>query len=643
MNAENELRPIYTLVPGEEPIRLVAYVPSMRDYYPKCELQSKRWCTRNIAKDWNIFDVGANIGYYAALFGRCAPDGKVIAYEPSDNAELARKNLAANGIGNVEIREVAVGETAGNRSDAIFSLWGDDPEVREWPFSTVDQQVRELGWDRLDLLKIDVDSFDLEVLKGAVETLDRLNPWIMVELNHALAKGQQGVGEALDWLASRGYDKARVLDRENYILRRSALDDRSPKPSISLQADREPVYLVGALRASDLDAGTIGECRVENGSLSPDGTDMIQVTGGSWNYAASWPITATTDGPAILEMTVEVEGGDITIMPADHAKSDRVADEPQVTAGSATTLRIEVERAQDLGHVILRKGPKVPDQSRVRVSAMSFKQAMAEVDRDPPPSHDPALSQIELARIATGLDPVPDVPDDMLDLVDAHDLAGRLHVQGAFRSPLDIVDIPLSQFRMEQHDYHILEQIYRTVRPSRHLEFGTWEGFGAALCARSCDARIWTLNLPEGELDDAGRPLYGTGSGASDAGAGIGRIYREQGFEERITQLLMDSRDLDEASFGPGFFDSVLIDGGHTRELVESDTEKALRLTRAGGLVMWHDFCPDPATIRRQEACQGVASAVLGNWERWRPALSDLFWVRPSFLLIGIRAQTGFD
>src|SRR5689334_25230754 len=71
--AGDGLKPLYTLVPGAQPIELIDYNPSFADYYPECELQTKRWFVENVGKDWVIFDVGANIGYYSILFSRLAP------------------------------------------------------------------------------------------------------------------------------------------------------------------------------------------------------------------------------------------------------------------------------------------------------------------------------------------------------------------------------------------------------------------------------------------------------------------------------------------------------------------------------------------------------------------------------------------
>ena len=167
-------------------------------------------------------------------------------------------------------------------------------------------------------------------------------------------------------------------------------------------------------------------------------------------------------------------------------------------------------------------------------------------------------------------------------------------------------------------------------------------------------ATVWTINLLEGELiegkpaysaaiddapDDAvpvqhadGRPVYQT-----DAGLLIGRRYREAGFGHRVCQIYCDSRAWDTSAYPHDFFDSVLIDGGHTADVVLSDTRKAFEVTRPGALIMWHDFCPDPTVLAAFTSVVGVVTALTGNWEEIAASLQDVFWVQPSFLLIGVR------
>lgn len=213
---------VLTKIPGRLDIELPAFYESFAWYYPECELQTKEWFVKNSESDWVYIDCGANIGYYSILFSQISPQGKVHAVEPTSTVEMLEKNLAHNQCNNVIVHRLAVGQYPGRRVEKIFRIWGSAPEEIEYDFTTVDQLVEQLDLQKLDCLKIDVDSFDFEVLMGAEKTLERFDPWLVVELNHALGVRGYSNMAALSWLLGRGYRDCLVLDFDNFILRRSA-------------------------------------------------------------------------------------------------------------------------------------------------------------------------------------------------------------------------------------------------------------------------------------------------------------------------------------------------------------------------------------------------------------------------------------
>lgn len=241
-----------------------------------------------------------------------------------------------------------------------------------------------------------------------------------------------------------------------------------------------------------------------------------------------------------------------------------------------------------------------------------------------------------------------------LDIVTVETLHERLRFAEPLRYPAESRRRSFLDWKMEVDDAPILRYLYRNLKPQRHLEFGTWSGIGACYCLEESAATVWTINLPEGELID-GRPAYTEPlaevpagaepirkeqSGAiyqTDAGVLIGRRYREAGFGHRVCQIYCDSQEWDTSAYPADFFDSVLVDGGHTEDVVVSDTRKALSVTRKGGIIMWHDFCPDPAVFGYFPSVTGVIAGLTRNWGEFAPRLREAFWVRPSFLLIGIR------
>lgn len=220
----------------------------------------------------------------------------------------------------------------------------------------------------------------------------------------------------------------------------------------------------------------------------------------------------------------------------------------------------------------------------------------------------------------------------------------------------------LDEWQMERDDAPIFSYLYRQIAPRRHLEFGTWQGYGACLCLENSAATVWTLNLPDGESNPDGTWAYGhrvlddsaTPPGAvsvnygrdeegprtyhrTDAASYIGRLYREKGLGHRVCQIYCDSRAWDTTAYPSDFFDSALIDGGHSAEVVVSDTRKALSVLRPGGLILWHDFCPQPGFRERFGSVAGVSAGLEQLLPELRPQLSHLVWIDPSWILLGLK------
>lgn len=62
---------------------------------------------------------------------------------------------------------------------------------------------------------------------------------------------------------------------------------------------------------------------------------------------------------------------------------------------------------------------------------------------------------------------------------------------------------------MEDDEAPIFRFLYQSLQPSRHLEFGTLQGWGTSLCLESCSATVWTINLSDGEVKADGFWAYG--------------------------------------------------------------------------------------------------------------------------------------
>jgi FkbM family methyltransferase len=218
---------IETNIPNSAPIKLVAYYDEFIWYYPNCEMQTKRWFVENAKPDWIFLDVGANIGYYSMLFSRLAPEGKVYAFEPTSTFDMLLQNLDFNHASNVIPYKMAVGKSTGIKTDKFFRIWGQEAETLECPFTTIDQFVEENNITKIDAIKIDVDSYDFEVLQGAINTIKRFNPFVMVEINNkTLNKRGISTREVYEWLYKKngGYRTTCIFDEENHLFKHNIQD-----------------------------------------------------------------------------------------------------------------------------------------------------------------------------------------------------------------------------------------------------------------------------------------------------------------------------------------------------------------------------------------------------------------------------------
>lgn len=167
----------------------------------------------NIQPGDTVLDIGANIGHHTVFFSKTVgPAGKVIGFEPQLTIfRFASANAVLNGCSNVTILQGCLGDTEGEvRMDSIsyeqqtnFGALGvsigDDSTGELVPVWTLDALLERgtIAVDKIDFVKIDVQSFELYVLRGAKEMLRKYKPKIFLEISPF-------------WMKQRGYEYTEI-------------------------------------------------------------------------------------------------------------------------------------------------------------------------------------------------------------------------------------------------------------------------------------------------------------------------------------------------------------------------------------------------------------------------------------------------
>jgi FkbM family methyltransferase len=183
-----------------------------------------------LGKGDRVVEVGAHIGYITSYFSYLVgPGGEVVAFEPGrNNLPYLRENIRT--LSNVVLQEKGVGAAVGQLEFYEENLTGQNnsfvkgfeglkrnSEAAHVEAKTFNRVVEIISLDDYfknsdktpDFIKIDVEGFELEVLKGSAHVLDQL-PVVMVEV-------QTSRDEIFSVFKTRGYNVYRD-DGEKLLL-----------------------------------------------------------------------------------------------------------------------------------------------------------------------------------------------------------------------------------------------------------------------------------------------------------------------------------------------------------------------------------------------------------------------------------------
>ena len=174
------------------------------------------------------WDIGANIGFYTCLLASQVEDaGTVVAFEPAARTfDYIHKNVSLNQFSNVTVVNKGLGDKVEQRhlyyseaalAEGTASLKYDEGRTasERVTLDTIDNLIGELPIP--NFIKIDVEGYQLEVLRGGEHCLKTHAPLLMAELKDVGETNRDNFREIEKYIMGLGYS---LYEIGKYALKR---------------------------------------------------------------------------------------------------------------------------------------------------------------------------------------------------------------------------------------------------------------------------------------------------------------------------------------------------------------------------------------------------------------------------------------
>jgi len=137
----------------------------------------------------NFIDIGAHIGFYSLFFSKILKKGKIFSFEPcKKNFDKLKKNIKKNNFKNIKIYNYAIGAHNGfaNLIKGPFNNDGGNYISKEKNINGKKVKIFKLdkiytNYKKKLIVKIDVEGFEEQVLKGMKMILQNINATLIIE------------------------------------------------------------------------------------------------------------------------------------------------------------------------------------------------------------------------------------------------------------------------------------------------------------------------------------------------------------------------------------------------------------------------------------------------------------------------------
>lgn len=195
------------------------------------QMASIDWSLKNLRllgfNPGNIIDIGAYVGNWTRLAKKTFPESNILMIEAQPDKIQSLEKVITEFPGTIMCKNCLLGpekrdgvsffllETG---SSVLYEQSDFSREKVTYPMITLDDLMLEVGWFKADFIKLDVQGYELEVLKGAEKILQTAEVILMEVSLIKINQGAPLVSEVLEFMEKRGF---RLYDICSFIRRPS--------------------------------------------------------------------------------------------------------------------------------------------------------------------------------------------------------------------------------------------------------------------------------------------------------------------------------------------------------------------------------------------------------------------------------------
>ncbi len=186
---------------------------------------------KEIQRNFNCLDIGANIGYYSLLEAKLISDENVVySIEPDKrNIILLKKNIKVNSLKNVEVFNLAISNedklsimnlSEESNLNTLVTLTEEEKNtyqiIKSVPIKTLSIDSFLKGKRPVNFIRMDIEGFEYEALEGMVELLENQKEEIkiMIEFHPKFYYGKRDFALQLKKLENHGFNVKYIISAE---------------------------------------------------------------------------------------------------------------------------------------------------------------------------------------------------------------------------------------------------------------------------------------------------------------------------------------------------------------------------------------------------------------------------------------------